>query len=280
MFHIDTYAAWSIAYAAWPIEKFRGLAAPGAGTPRAASRDKEIMTRMPLLDRNATVAQIVVEHAVAARVFQKHRIDFCCHGNVSVAEACQERNLDAEAVYAEIEAVIPAGTGDGEDPRALSNAALIARIVDRHHGYLRRALPGIAPLAAKVAMVHGEHNPKLGPLREAFGALADALAPHIDDEEAILFPALMSRTPDGDVVHGELRRMYEEHLAVGHLLARIRQLADEFTTPDWGCNTYRVLMSELAALEADVLRHVHLENHVLMPRFDGAENPRAVARPC
>ena len=38
-------------------------------------------------------------------------------------------------------------------------------------------------------------------------------------------------------------------------------------TPEWGCSSYRVLMSELEALEGDVLRHVHLENHVLMPRF-------------
>jgi iron-sulfur cluster repair protein YtfE (RIC family) len=29
-------------------------------------------------------------------------------------------------------------------------------------------------------------------------------------------------------------------------------------------------MAELDALEADVLRHVHLENHVLAPRFDAS----------
>jgi regulator of cell morphogenesis and NO signaling len=30
-------------------------------------------------------------------------------------------------------------------------------------------------------------------------------------------------------------------------------------------------MTELQELEADVLQHVHLENHVLMPRFAGRE---------
>ncbi len=59
---------------------------------------------------------------------------------------------------------------------------------------------------------------------------------------------------------------HEDHLAVGALLERIREATDGFAVPEWGCNTYRVTMRELDALEADVLRHVHLENHVLMPR--------------
>ena len=61
--------------------------------------------------------------------------------------------------------------------------------------------------------------------------------------------------------------MFEEHVAVGRLLTAIHDLSGGFSTPEWGCKTYRVLMHELKALEADVLRHVHLENHVLAPRF-------------
>lgn len=233
---------------------------------------------MSLLDRNATVAQIVLEHAVAARVFQKHRIDFCCRGNVSVPEACEARQLDPEAVYAELEAAIPGGEARGEDPRTLSTVALVARIVDRHHAYLRGALPYVGPLAAKVAGVHGEHNPKLAELRDTFDELAEALLPHLEQEERVLFPALMARAPDMTIVRRELAAMHEDHLAVGTLLFRIRELSDGFTTPEWGCNSYRVYMAELAALEEDVLRHVHLENHVLMPRFVAAEPPRASAR--
>lgn len=223
---------------------------------------------MPTLDRSSTVAQIVTEHFVAARVFQKHRIDFCCHGDVTVPQACQGRQLDPEAVFAELEAAIPAGARDaGEDPRTLSVAALIARIVDRHHGYLRRQLPFVGPLLSKVAAVHGDRSPKLAALEEAFGELAEALEPHLDREEEVLFPALMARRPDPEVARRELEAMHEDHLAVGAQLSLIRSLADGFVTPEWGCNTYRVVMGELEALEADVLRHVHLENHVLMPRF-------------
>lgn len=79
---------------------------------------------------------------------------------------------------------------------------------------------------------------------------------------------MMGRHPDAQLVQRELERMHEDHLAVGDLLARIRTLTGSFTTPEWGCNTHRVLMAELDALEADILVHAHLENHVLAPRFE------------
>jgi regulator of cell morphogenesis and NO signaling len=223
---------------------------------------------MPSLDRSATVARIVTEHAVTARVFQRYGIDYCCHGNVTVPQACGDGRLDPDALFGQLEAAIASSDDRPDDnPRALSTAALIARIVDRHHGYLRRALPYIEPIMAKVAKVHGPREASLLQLHDTFRALATSLGPHLDEEEAVLFPALMARTPDAPAVKRELEEMHEDHLAVGDLLARLRTLTSGYQTPEWGCGTYRVLMSELDALEADILRHVHLENHVLAPRF-------------
>ncbi len=222
---------------------------------------------MTYVDRAATVARIVTRHVATARVFQKHGIDYCCHGDVTVPDACLAARLEPDEVFEELEAAVAAGErSPEEDPGTLSTAALIARIVDRHHAYLRRALPYIAPIASKVARVHGRRDARLLELEEDFRALAGSLGPHLDDEETELFPLLMARRPDLQLIELELRRMREDHLAVGDLLSRIRKLTDGFATPEWGCNTYRVLMAELEALEADTLRHVHLENPVLAPR--------------
>jgi regulator of cell morphogenesis and NO signaling len=229
---------------------------------------------MTSIDRTATVAQIVTEHAVAARVFQKHGIDFCCRGGVTVAEACRDRAIEPAAVWAELEALPAEDRAAGEDPRRLSTAALLDLIVERHHGYLRRALPFVVPLASKVAEVHGDRNGKLVELRDVVAEIADALDPHLDQEERVLFPALLAPRPDAEVIRRELASMHVDHLAVGTLLARMRELSDGFTTPEWGCRSYRILMGELETLEGDVLRHVHLENHVLMPRFAGAVEAR------
>jgi regulator of cell morphogenesis and NO signaling len=223
---------------------------------------------MPL-DRTSTVATIVLDHPECAPVLQHRCIDYCCRGGVTVGEACAKLGIDAEALFAELEqAIAGRRSAPAFDPRSLSTAALVDEIVAHHHAYLRRALPFVQPLAEKVGRVHGDHDARLRELSAAVRELAAILEPHLDEEERALFPALLEEQPDPAVVARELRAMHEDHLAVGAILARIRGLAGDFAPPEWACTSYRTLLSELAALEGDVLRHVHLENHVLMPRFD------------
>jgi regulator of cell morphogenesis and NO signaling len=234
------------------------------------------MTTTATVDRSATVAQIVARHSETAAVFQRHRIDFCCRGDVTVPQACAGRDEDPEAVFAELDRAVTHRTAEPADEGgvlALSTPALLARIVDRHHGYLRRALPWIEPLLAKVTAVHRGHDPKLAELQTAFVELAGMLAPHLEFEEEILFPELAGVHGPGVRTLHHLETMAREHRAVGAKLAQIRSLAGDFTIPPWACNSYQALMAELERLEADVLQHVHLENHVVMPRFTGRDSP-------
>ncbi len=246
----------------------------GEETSRAevqAPSEPADLTRAESL-RTRTVADIVARYPVTARVLQSYRIDFCCKGNVTLAQALSGREERVEDVLAELEAAIRTPGAGGEGPATdLSNPALIGRILDRHHTYLRRTLPALGPLLQKVAAVHGDHNPKLRPLHRAFAELRDRILPHLDGEEQALFPLLMSRSGEKARIERELRGMREDHLVVGAALAGIRDLSDGFSVPEWGCNSYRIAMAELHGLETDVLRHVHLENHVLSPRF--AANP-------
>ncbi|HEX6837557.1 MAG TPA: DUF542 domain-containing protein, partial [Polyangia bacterium] len=202
----------------------------------------------------------------------RHRIDYCCHGDVPLADACRDRRLDVGAVVAELESAIGERAADHQDARALSSPALIQHILAHYHAPLRKALPFLRMLAAKVARVHGDHNPRLVELGEVVAQLAEALEAHIDDEEVTLFPAMT----DGDRrgLPGLLTSTRDEHAVVGELLGRMRSATGEYAVPEWACNSYRTLFRELERLETDVLRHVHLENHVLLPRFAGD------ARPC
>ena len=112
---------------------------------------------------------------------------------------------------------------------------------------VRRALPYVAPLLARVAGAHRARNPKLDPLCDAGLALVDAIEAHLDE------PGPGARLPAEAPAHGEPRR---RPAACGHpaeiarLLARVRALADGYAAPDWASRAYRTLMEELEALEA------------------------------
>ncbi len=236
------------------------------------------MSTLSSLDRNASVARIVLDHPECARVLREHRIDFCCRGELSVWTACAGRGLDAAGVFADLEQAIAQRAEPDGDPRALSTPDLVERIVSRHHAFLRRTLPFVEQLSRKVARVHGDHNRKLPTLADVVLELREMLEPHLDDEERTLFPALVAPRADLARVSNELRTMRKEHLRVGEALTRMRTLADDYAIPDWACGSYRTLMRELETIETDTFAHVHVENHVLMPRFaplDEAARPAA-----
>lgn len=227
-----------------------------------------------MLSASQSVAQVVSNHSECAEVFQRHRIDFCCRGDLSIETAASQRGVDLSRLMGELGQAITLRGEAAPRAKELTTAALIDHIVHKHHAYLRKALPFLRPLAAKVARVHGDHNPKLRLLDEAVAELAETLLTHLDEEEQSLFPALRASTgDDAAALAPSLEAMRDEHLGVAALLERIRAATDDFTLPDWACNSYRALFAELLALEADVFTHVHLENHVLAPRFVAAPSP-------
>ena len=57
-----------------------------------------------------------------------------------------------------------------------------------------------------------------------------------------------------------------EHDGVATLLTRARELTDHYVPPDHACMTWRALFNGLSELEADLKRHIHLENNILFPR--------------
>ena len=60
--------------------------------------------------------------------------------------------------------------------------------------------------------------------------------------------------------------MEAEHDDAGEALERIREITRGFASPPYACVTYRALMAGLSELDADLRRHIHLENDVLFPR--------------
>ena len=221
-----------------------------------------------------TVGEIAAEFPASVRVFEKHGIDFCCGGKIPVTEACGRKGLDPAVLLAEIDQAVQAPAEVPTDWLTAPLPALIDHILDTHHAYMKAQLPTVEARLAKVLQAHGErHGEMLRALSAVYGPMKAELDGHLAKEEMVLFPlirALEGGAPAGSFhcgsVGNPIRVMCMEHDSAGGALERLRQLTGNYTAPEDACNTFRALYFELADMERDLHRHIHLENNILFPR--------------
>ncbi len=235
-----------------------------------------------LVTERTPVGDVVAKHPRAASVFEKYRIDYCCRGDQPLGLACHAAGLPPPQVIDEILRTTIESSQD-RDWTAAALSELIVHIVSVHHAFLRSELPAIEARLRKVIDAHGaRHGEALGALSGAFQGLKQELDTHLEKEELVLFPAIerferarlveekRPATPFGSISN-PIRMMEQEHRSAGDLLSRMRQAALDYTVPPDGCATYRALFEGLVRLEADLHRHIHLENNILFPRAIGLE---------
>lgn len=232
---------------------------------------------------NKTVGEIAAENPAAVPVFQKHGIDFCCGGKRPLGEVCREKGIPAAEVLEEIGKAREAAALGDTDWTTAPLSALAAHIVNRHHLYLEAELPRLDGMLAKVAEAHRDaHGDMLASLGGVYRNLEAELDSHMQKEEMVLFPLIgrMERAAeDGGPlpashcgsVNNPIRVMEHEHDAAGEALAKLRELTGNYTLPGDACATFRALYAGLEALEADLHRHIHLENNILFPRAQALE---------
>lgn len=223
------------------------------------------MTTLHVLDPARTLADLVDENPARAVVLDRAGLDFCCHGQRTLAAACAASGLDPAEIAARLDTVSdapPAAWAGG------GRASLAAYVEDTHHGYLHAELPDLVRLADTVRKVHGAHHPELADVATLVEQMAASFGPHLAAEETDVFPAIAKlepRTAGDGALAGKIATLVDEHTALGSQLARLRELTDGYRTPADGCASYRLLYDRLATLESDTHMHIHLENNVLFP---------------
>ncbi len=221
-----------------------------------------------------TVGQLVAERPERGRIFERLGIDYCCGGRKSLAAACAERGLDLSMVRSQLADADAAPREGGEpDWTTATLTSLADHIQAVHHGFMARELPRVGALVRKVAGVHSGSHPELTRLQEVFAEFSRELLAHMSTEETSLFPwirALESGATQNPAPAGPLdepvRRMMREHDDAGLALAKMRELTHGYVPPNNACGSYRVMLSGLADIEADMHLHVHKENNILFPR--------------
>jgi regulator of cell morphogenesis and NO signaling len=235
----------------------------------------------------STVRDLAAGVPGATRVFENFGIDYCCGGHRTLAAACREVNLPVEDLTRSLEEAGRASQpGAGRDWRQESLTALTEHIIDTHHYFTRQELDRLEKLFDKVCSRHGENHPELFEAQKTFYQLKQDLAPHMLKEEQVLFPYITRMEeaagegravspPFFGTVRNPVRMMMTEHDTAGDLLRQLRGITNGYTTPPGGCVSFQTLYRALAAFEADLHQHIHLENNILFPRAVGTEETSA-----
>jgi regulator of cell morphogenesis and NO signaling len=210
---------------------------------------------------NTLVRDIASERPDATALFRQHKIDFCCHGDMSLSEAAARQGLDLQQLEAELGGL----SVEADAPARLPTPELIAYILERYHEAHRRDLPELIGLAVRVERRHA-HQPRCPHgLADLLMGMAHELEVHQQKEEILLFPMMIEDR--GGMLAFPIARMTFEHDEMRHQLAALGALTQDFTPPPEACRSWRALSDGCRKFDAELREHVHLENNVLFQRF-------------
>ena len=208
------------------------------------------------------IGQIAVELPGATAVFRRHKLDFCCGGQVALQEACERKQLPVETVLAELGALQRVEVDVAQMPAA----EVIDHILQRYHAVHREQLPELIRMARRVEAVHRESPDVPMGLANHLEAMEAELRDHMQKEENLLFPLL--KAGGQGMAHHPIAVMRHEHTSHGAQLERLLALSHDTKPPAGACNTWRALYAGIAQLADDLVNHIHLENNLLFPAFE------------
>lgn len=217
------------------------------------------------------VGDIVAKDFRAAHIFTKNNIDFCCGGHRTLKSAIAKVNADENQILSALEKL----HNDGFKENALARMTptdLINYIVEKHHSYTREKLELLMEYSQKMIKAHGANYPEVKDIANEIAEINNDLLPHLEKEEQVLFlgiQALENGIKPSDCctdINKPINAMEMEHNTVGDILRKLNELTNNYQAPSYACTTWKVCYSTLAEFEADLHKHVHIENNILFPK--------------
>jgi len=234
--------------------------------------------------RSKTMKQIAVDWPAAIPVFEKHHLDFCWTGDKTLEVVAAEGGVLLEIVLSDLRLAVAEHKTEQPGWNASGLDALMRHIVVRHHEYLRHELPLLEQLIVRLRAARSRTDAAtVVPLEKVFRFFKRELENHLRKEEEILFPMIVQleaafvagvrlpRYSFGPIAN-PIGIMEEEHDAERRELAKMLGLTGNCSASAEASTMYRTIFERLSTLDADMRRHVHLENHILFPRVEVLEN--------
>ncbi len=223
------------------------------------------------------INDVVKAYPKSIEIFNDFHIDYCCGGNDTLEDAIKELGIEVKSFIEVLNKKLVNQENKSHENQTLdidrlmkmSIQELINYIIDTHHLKERNLLAEIDELINKVFFVHYEHHQEqLIPLHTLFSDLRKELQQHFVKEEKLVFPYMLKNSR-GDKSIDYVKSLEDEHDAAGNLIKEITACTNEFTAPEDGCASYRVLFQKLYELIKDVYIHIFIENSLLFKKYEG-----------
>ena len=228
-----------------------------------------------------TVGSVVALNINAAKILDRYGIDFCCRGNKTLAEACQEKNIRIDDLVEELTNLKRNDNEPSPDFNAMRLDYLSHYIKNFHHKYTSESILFIKTQISKLILVHGKTHPDLELIKMLFDDISDHLTVHMKREELMLFPYIqkivrVGKDAVGRAVFGAVEKpisaLMDDHEVEGERFRRLQNLTSHYTAPPDACNTFKATYAAMKELETDLHIHIHLENNILFPKALALEN--------
>ncbi len=223
----------------------------------------------------SSLGELVATNYRAGAILSAFGLDYCCHGDRTLKQACDQKGINLEDVQSALNASSTETATQLGRFREWPLSFLVDYIYTNHHLFLHKMLPIAKAGLEKIARVHAAKHPELAACSRLFNEITEDLHQHLWKEENVLFPYIKALDGQGklpwpkipfDSVATPIHAMRTEHEREGGHLFRLRELSTNYEIPSDACNTYRATYTQLAELDADLIQHIHLENNILFPK--------------
>src|ERR1017187_4474412 len=209
------------------------------------------------------VKKIVLADPRAKQILEESGVDYCCGGGKSLHDACMHADVSTEEILSRLRKNTESVGPDDRNWVSAPLADLTLHIRERHHRYVREAIPRVEALLTKVKAKHVKNHSEIAEIEKLFVDLGKEMIMHMQKEEQILFPYIdaLEQSASGNgtleppffqTVRNPIHSMMQDHDSAGELTRQIRKASSEYTPPADGCASYQALYLDLHEFEANL----------------------------
>ena len=214
------------------------------------------------------VADIASQIPAASDILRGHGIDPEILADTPLGDAIEGTGLSIPGLVAEIRKASLRVAGTDRWPVELEMSSpdeIVEHIMDTYHVPVWKALDELGGRLSAVLLGEGDRHPELYDTGRQFERLRTLVRVHMENEETVVFPALLSSRIEDGATAESLARLETDHPAIMAALRGLRQATLGYQPPPGAGTEWLALYRALRDLEHDMMRHIRLEDDRLIP---------------